>query len=300
MFTLTFCYFIKVLTVRLNTHLKTQNKGKAMTNILTLDQIHSLAPSVFATAPRGDRSENYRFYPTIDVLHGLMKNGFQPVKAAQSKTRDENNIPFTRHILRFRHNDFLGRDLKVGEEIPEIVLLNSHNGTSSYQIDLGIFRLACLNGLIVSSGSYDSIRVRHSGHKDIVNEVIEGSFKIIEDAPKVIQQIEQFKHQVISLDKSKALASAALELRGTVLDVPPEELLRTRRAADSFETGRTIWKTFNVIQENLTRGGMIGYNERKQAKRLRGIKSVDGDTKLNRALWRLTEEMSKIEMKQAA
>ena len=50
----------------------------------------------------------------------------------------------------------------------------------------------------------------------------------------------------------------------------------------------------NTVQENLMRGGVEGRNEQGQQRRLRGVKSVDGDTRINRALWVLAERMAEL------
>jgi hypothetical protein len=36
----------------------------------------------------------------------------------------------------------------TGKEVPEIILLNSHDGSSSYQMIPGMFRFVCTNGMI--------------------------------------------------------------------------------------------------------------------------------------------------------
>jgi hypothetical protein len=36
----------------------------------------------------------------------------------------------------------------TGKQVPEIILLNSHDGSSSYQMLPGLFREVCQNGLI--------------------------------------------------------------------------------------------------------------------------------------------------------
>ncbi|EBA7968526.1 DUF945 domain-containing protein, partial [Salmonella enterica] len=38
-----------------------------------------------------------------------------------------------------------------GKEVPEIILLNSHDGSSSYQMVPGLFRFICTNGLVCGS-----------------------------------------------------------------------------------------------------------------------------------------------------
>ena len=44
------------------------------------------------------------------------------------------------------------RPCSCRDSVPEVVFLNSHDGTSAYQLRMGIFRVVCTNGLIVSRG----------------------------------------------------------------------------------------------------------------------------------------------------
>lgn len=260
---------------------------------LSMEDLHRAAPSIFAQEPWGRMSEKYRFFPTMHVVEALMKNGFSAMSAGQSNTRIEGKADFTRHVVRFRHNDLM-RHNGVGTEIPEIILMNSHDGSSSYKLMMGIFRMVCANGMIVKSSDINEIRVRHSGSENLINDVIEGSYEIINEAPKVIEQIESWKNTMVGIKDQTAFARAALELRGTSLDVEPLNLLKAKRAADANEINgtRDVWKTMNVVQENLIRGGVQGRRANGERQRLRGIKSVDVDTKLNRALWTLTEHFS--------
>jgi len=70
----------------------------------------------------------------------------------------------------------------------------------------------------------------------------------------------------------------------------------SNRAADK---GNDIWKTFNRIQENLIKGN-VRYDRYNEAGRYQGrgrtreVKSIDGNLKLNQALWTLAEEMAKL------
>ena len=63
-----------------------------------------------------------------------------------------------------------------GTEVPEIILLNSHDGSSSYQMIPGMFRFVCTNGLVCGT-SFGEIRVPHKG--DIVGRVIEGAYEVL-------------------------------------------------------------------------------------------------------------------------
>ena len=50
----------------------------------------------------------------------------------------------------------------AGKEVPEIILLNSHDGSSSYQMIPGMFRFVCTNGMICGQ-TFGEIRVPHKG-----------------------------------------------------------------------------------------------------------------------------------------
>ena len=103
---------------------------------LTDDQIRRVSPSIFADAPQESRSERYSYIPTATVLTELRKEGFQPFMVTQTCVRREDRRDFTKHMIRLRHASQIN-----GAEANEIILLNSHDGTSSYQMLAGQFRL---------------------------------------------------------------------------------------------------------------------------------------------------------------
>lgn len=261
---------------------------------LTNDQLRRAAPSIFATEPWERVSEKYAFIPTIQVVDALRAEGFAPVKAMQSRTRIEGKGEFTKHLIRFRR----AQDLEVvkGAELPEIVLVNSHDRSSSYQLSAGIFRLVCSNGMVVKSSSFGDIKVQHSGN--IVDRVVEGSCRIIEDMPRVMEQVEAMKAISLSEPIQQAFAKAALELRYPTDDagnsrapIAPEQLLRVRRYDDQTNT---LWNTFQRVQENYIKGGLRGMGTTGKRITTRAISSVTEDVRLNKALWMLAEELGKV------
>ena len=57
----------------------------------------------------------------------------------------------------------------------------------------------------------------------------------------------------------------------------------------------TLWNTFNVVQENLVKGGLRVVNpETSRRSRTRGVTSISENAKLNKALWVLAESMQNI------
>ena len=57
---------------------------------------------------------------------------------AQSRSRIEGKADYTKHMIRMRH---AGQAAKRRPKPNEIILINSHDGASSYQMLAGVFRL---------------------------------------------------------------------------------------------------------------------------------------------------------------
>jgi hypothetical protein len=104
---------------------------------LSEDQMRRTAPSIFAESKHASRSERYSYIPTIDVLRGLQKEGFEPFMVAQGQSRIEGKTEYTKHLIRMRH----AGQVQARAEVNEIILINSHDGASSYQMLCGMFRL---------------------------------------------------------------------------------------------------------------------------------------------------------------
>lgn len=253
---------------------------------LSDDQIRAVAPSVFAAEAHASRSERYTYVPTIDVLSGLRKEGFQPFMVAQGRTRVPGKADFTKHMLRLRH----AGDISA-QEANEIILINSHDGTSSYQMLAGVFRFVCCNGMVCGD-TIEDIRIKHSG--DIVHNVISGAFDVLDGFGLIREVTSEMKQLTLSRPEQVVFAEAALSIKYDEQEDAPfdsAELLRTRRADDRDPS---LWTTFNKIQENVIRGGIAGRNANNRRTRTREVTAIDNNVKLNRALWTLAEKMAEL------
>jgi hypothetical protein len=262
---------------------------------LAEDQMRQAAPSIFAAGKHASRSERYTHIPTIDVLRGLRAEGFEPFMVAQGKSRIEGKTEFTKHMVRMRYAGGHAAHALAKPEANEVILINSHDGASSYQMLAGALRFVCCNGLVVGDITND-IRIKHTG--DIQGEVIEGAFKVLKDFNAVDASIDGMKSLRLELPEQHALATAALALRygERTEGVPPapvtaEQLIEARRPEDQ---GHSLWVAMNRLQENMQRGGQPGRTAQGRRMHTRPIGSIDRSVSLNRALWVLAEEMRKI------
>lgn len=272
---------------------------------LSYDQIAQFAPTVFANDRHESRSDKFQVIPTHQLLAGLQKEGFVPVKVQVGGSRDVEKRAFTKHLLRFRRLGDLTGAPKVGDSHPEVALLNAHDGTSSYQLHAGLFRLVCLNGLTVSDANWGSVKVGHSG-RNILDKVIEGTYTVLGNAVQALENAQELTEVRLDTDERRIFGEAALRLRFEEEALPSNisglEVTRARRTADE---GSNLWLTFNRAQENLVRGGLhyTHVNEetgRRSFRDTRPVQSADGDLKLNRALWHLANEFAKLKGAKAA
>ena len=262
-------------------------------NPLTENQLRILAPSIFATEAHHSRSERFSPIPTWNIVQALGREGFVPYRAGQSTTRQPDRTDFTKHLVRFRRED--REDLRVDGNIFEIVLVNGNDGSSAYKLDAGVFRIACLNGLVVKSQDAGSVRVRHTGN--VIDNVIEGTYQVLDQAERTLTAAQDWRHKAISRDAQLAFAEEAHTIRfgeegGAAIQ--PRQLLIARRPGDE---GNDLWSAFNRIQENTIRGGLSGYvrnaeTGRRRHTTTREVRGIDQDQKVNKALWGIASLLS--------
>lgn len=267
-----------------------------MNEALTIERMREIAPSIFAMGAHPSRSERYTHLPTIDIVKALMAKNFLPFSISQSRSREDTGRDYVKHMIRFRHPE--QKAIGVGDTIPEVVMINSHDGSSSYQLSAGLFRLVCSNGMMVADQMFESIRVRHTG--DVLKEVVKASYRVVKESVKALEAPRKWAAINLSPKERLAFAEGAHHYRfadneGNVnTPITPDQLLHARRSEDA---SHDLWSTMNVVQENLIRGGLTGSridpNTRRGRRRIttRPVTGIDQDVKLNKALWLLAAKM---------
>ncbi len=255
---------------------------------LSDDQIRAVAPSIFADAPHESRSQRYSYIPTATVLQELRGEGFEPFMVTQTRVRDEGKREHTKHMLRLRHASQIN-----GAEANEIVLLNSHDGTSSYQMLAGMFRFVCSNGLVCGDTVAD-VRVPHKG--DVAGQVIEGAFEVLRGFDRVKESRDLMRGITLDDGEAEVFARSALALKYDPTDNKPapiteSQILMPRRFDDRRPD---LWSVFNRTQENLTKGGLHGRSANGRRQQTRPVQGIDSDVRLNRALWMLADGLRQL------
>lgn len=255
--------------------------------------------TINADRERQGLSSKYAFVPTMQVVKVMEASGWRPVIAQEQRCNNEGRIGFQRHLIRFRQE---GAPLIVEKDMifPEIVLSNSHDGLASFRIMAGLFRVVCCNGLTVADSTFQTMSIRHMGYADAkVKDAIEN---LCDTIPMITDRVKEFQAIELTKDEQGVFAHAALIAKYGDIDKPDED--GNKRAFDvprllapvrTQDVTSTLWNTYNTVQEKLVKGARIERNVNSyRMKKARGINSIQENTRVNQALWALTEKMAEL------
>lgn len=242
-----------------------------------------MIPAILATAPAPTVSDRYKFVSTRDYIDAFEGQGWHMVEGHNVRSR-KSDPAFAKHMVTFSRHDGAQRP-DLGGLSPRIHLVNSHNGTSRVQLVLGILRLVCSNGLMVSAGEIAEVSFRHDRSARDTAQVVSELFA--SDSMRQIEQADRWQSIEMTNGERREFAIKAKNERfGEDSNVEPEALLVPRRAID---TGNTLWQTFNVLQENCLQGGLRFNGMRRTSRR---VTNIDKNVALNRFLWQTAMEFA--------
>jgi len=249
-------------------------------------EVQDKYPAVYAKTPSPSVSSKYQFIPTTDIIELMAEHGFnvRDIRQMGSRKRDPN---YVKHAIRFRHE----HPQEIRGAVPEILVANAHDTSSGFAMRGGLYRFVCSNGLVVGQDLY-RLSVPHVGEAPaIVSKAVE--HMLTDVFPRVQSQVERWLSIQLAEHEKIRLAVKAMELRYTQSTAyyGPEELLRVRRLEDR---GDDLWSVFNVIQENITQGGIqahsYGSGRMTTSKR---VEAIDANIRINAGLWDEAEKLAR-------
>jgi hypothetical protein len=250
-----------------------------------MSNLQANVPAIFATKPAPFVSERYKFIPTTDYINALEAQGWSVTKASQTRTRKA-PADTAKHMVTMEHSQYAPGSMELGGLSPRVHLLNSHNHSSRFKLILGIFRLVCSNGLMVSQGRIQALSFAHTQSARDVADVLTTEF--FADANDNLERAKAWSAIDLTRDQQHALALTARNIRfGEDSTVDPASLLEARRSAD---VGDSLWLTFNRLQENSTRGGIRFPGMRRRS---RNLTNIGKEVEVNTRLWTAAADMAK-------
>jgi hypothetical protein len=242
----------------------------------SIENIRSLAPSVFTTEKAKHLTDKYIQTPTIKVVEDLMNLGWEVTKVQEVKSRKYKG--FQKHLLVFRNPNIVIKGANGDDSFPEILLTNSHDGKAAFNFRVGIFRMVCSNGLVISDADFGVMSIRHMNYtfESLQAKVAE----MITKLPGLVQKINLFKSTTLTEAQMADFATKAAALR-TKKTVNIMSVLEPTRKED---VGNDLWLVFNRVQEKI-----LGGSYTSGGRKARSVKNFQKDIQLNEQLFELAE-----------
>lgn len=242
-----------------------------MTDFLTREKIARFYPAVYAEGH--NNSDRYKKVNTGQVIEFLGAKGYGVTSVSSVVSRGPTQ--FGNHLVRLRHIDARTESGTA----PEIIILNSHNGSKAFTIASGLFRFVCANGMI-SGEDINTFRIKHIGN-DMLKEVA--------SAVKEVTALSLLSTEVIRKMQSVQLETQPfLDSVRELLDVDKDDytkgLLSVRRVEDQ---GNSAWAMFNRVQENWSKGRWAKGKTVEEMRKVPQPRDVNKIFNINRGLWNI-------------
>lgn len=235
-----------------------------------------------ADRPAPTVSSRYEFIDTRAIIQRIAQEGWQVASATTAAPR-QRDPKFAKHLIDFRHPDLP----PVEGAQPRLLFANSHDGSSSARVLVGVFRFVCSNGLVIGTNTARA-SIRHTG--DAAADLIHRVQQLAKNTQQIYSSIEAWSRKDLTRAQRHEFARFAAQLRwGDARRYAPGDLLQVRRAEDDRGD---LWATFNRVQENTTRGGIEGLSRSGRSETSRPLSGIARTLEYNQQLWSLADEVA--------
>jgi hypothetical protein len=257
---------------------------QAATLFTNADAMHKYAPSLFATHAHPRMSEKYSFTNTYDIILRMHNRYGMRVVSVQGGSRTYKKV-----LVRMRSTHY---DTRREESAPELIIIDSHDGSSKLTMALGFIRFVCMNGMIAGDMFYNKAFLHRT--PDLVHVVMLEMEDINQHVDRLIQRITAMRSYQTTFGDRMVLADAVVRQRwgeekdaGFIAEMR-SRMLEPRRSED---LGNDLYTIMNVLQENCLRGGMTYMSNNNRTASVKPISDVGRNVNINRSLWNAGEQL---------
>jgi len=195
-------------------------------------------------------TKRYKQISSSNVIAFLETYGFSLKETSYAIPRDEAKRGYQKHLMIFEHPElFIDNENSL-----QLLITNSHDGSCSFRVNLGIYRTVCANGIVVGDQFFEE-RIRHIGDTFYTRlfDVLMAALKV---APKIkeiilkLKGIELTDEEIVSLGSK--VARKRVELHHTDV-LYPQSVTEPQRRGDWSNDAYTV---LNRLQEKVIRGGI--------------------------------------------
>ena len=199
--------------------------------------------------------ESYGFVNTREVLNAFSLAGWSPVSEQYGKVNKTDRQGFQKHLIRLENPQFQSIDglTTANNSRPQLVLLNSHDQSTSLQIMWGLIRIACLNGIIAGT-ALNGVRLVHS--KSITERLPLAIDYMVNNFDNFANQIKALQGKTMSQAATTEFVERVYRARLANVDNVTKIDLSLPHALRVQDNGLDAYTAFNRVQETLMRGGI--------------------------------------------
>ncbi len=228
-------------------------------------------------------SRHYKVFDTrkaVQTILNLKINGesaFELVDVFIKKQKaNKNSEGLGNHMVKLR---MINKFEINGEYLhPEIIIKNSYDGSCPLRAYLGVYRIFCSNGLVVTLKDFGEIKIRHMGTEEDAAFEILGKAK--DNLMKAVELQGLMADTQLNEVQIKDFAHKAAQIRweNVTEDADFEEFTAAIRPEDE---GDNLWLVYNRIQENVVKGGVKLEGMKRKGKALvNAIREIEVNEKL--------------------
>ena len=153
--------------------------------------------------PNNCVSDDYQFVDTNRIIEKITATGLKHLGTSWQKIRKNKpgRAGMQKHMMAF------GRE---GGEGIRLLVTNDHEGRNALKFDLGFFRAACANGIIVGKSIY-SDRIIHRGKRLKIRESVE---QCMSHVVKLEDTITEMAETFVDEDAMVALRMSLAKVKG--------------------------------------------------------------------------------------
>lgn len=210
------------------------------------------------------------YIPTLDVVNKLRNEGWQLNGVDEQRGKSRKTI---NNFVQMIHPDFAVKNNKGKDEAwTSLTITNSCNGAKPLEMNIGMFRQVCSNGLIRFDKQAEQEKIKHIEVN--ANNLDKFITSVTNKTDLILNDVLQMKRKGLTYEEMKELAIEAAKLKHTNLDdINIDDLFAVNRVEDE---GNDLWTVYNRIQENLTQD----------------VTNIKADINLNKQLYRLANQYS--------
>ena len=239
-------------------------------------------PALFAKSAHPKMSDSYAFTNTYDIVLHMCNRGYVVTSVAGGHTL------YTKVMVRMRHQSLIDNDVAYA---PELVLLDSHDGSSRLKLYLGFITMACMNGMICGDMLYSQSFLHVA--PDLMAQVMLEVDDIGTHINRLTQHVDAMRSYQTNIGERIKIADVGVLARfgddrsGSFVADMRDRMLVARRSEDNNDS---LFSVVGRVQENALRGGM-SYNSNNTVRRLASIRDVRRNVSINQRLWQAADEL---------